>query len=169
MAGSSQLTPVNIAFRSGIGLEARLLKQKGKGDWTHVGILISGIIFESVPDRETQDGGVTRSLPETFWSREKSTQSAFTTFFLDTLQKEILLEWCELLVSKRLPFDNTYDLSCDDKMYCSEFVYKAFRHIGILLCKGPSAEIHIPFTGERRIIFPSDLIGEQPLYFGTPF
>ena len=169
MAGSFKLTQVNVVFRVGVGMESRLLKQKGKGEWTHVGILISGIMFESVPDRESQAGGVVKSFPETFWSREKSVQSAFITFFLDPRQKESLLEWCELLVSKRLPFDNTYDLSCDDKMYCSEFVYKAFRHIGLLLCHGPFAEIHIPFAGDRRVIFPSDLIGGRPLYFGTPF
>jgi hypothetical protein len=169
MAGHSKLIQVNILFRMGFGLEARLIKQKGKGVWTHVGILISGNIFESVPDGENQNGGVIKSRPETFWSREKASQTAFVTFFLDPQQEEKLSEWCELCCLKRLPFDNTYDLSCDDKMYCSEFVYKAFRQIGILLCNGPLAEICIPFSGKKKIIFPSDLVGLQPLHFGIPF
>ena len=60
MAGSFKLTQVNVVFRVGVGMESRLLKQKGKGEWTHVGILISGIMFESVPDRESQAGGVVK-------------------------------------------------------------------------------------------------------------
>lgn len=157
-----------IVFRAGFGVEARLVRQKNKGVWTHVGLLVDGAFFESIADTDEYPGGVVKSALACFCNAGNAHRVAHLPFFLETQPRRSLRAWCENLAARRLPFDTTYDLSTDDKMYCSEFVYKAFLHIGIVLCNGPFTQLTVPFSGVKQIIFPFDLIGNRQMKEGLP-
>ena len=108
---------VNIVFRAGLGVEARLLKQKRKGLWTHVGLLIGKDLFESVPDTEDKKGGVVKSSLDLFCAKEKALFTAFLPIYIDSAQAARLRNWCDLCHKRQSPFDSTYDLANDTAFY----------------------------------------------------
>ncbi|MHB1642050.1 MAG: hypothetical protein ACYCS8_05245 [Acidithiobacillus sp.] len=165
MVGCNVSNHVFLLVRAGFGVEARLARQKEKGMWTHAGILVDDVVFECVPDTEQGVGGAVRSREADFANPLRASQAGRVVVSLESARAKSLMDWCETRVNAGLPFDNTYDLSTDDAMYCTEFVLKAFRSIGMDLLSGPLAEVRIPFSGVRNVIFPSDLIGDREMVF----
>ncbi len=165
MAGCNVTNRVFLLVRAGFGVEARLARQKRKGMWTHAGILVDDVVYECVPDTEQCGGGAVVSREDDFANPLRAMRAGRIAFSLEAARIQSLVDWCTALVNAGLPFDNAYDLSTDDAMYCTEFVFKAFRSIGIDLLSGPLAEVRVPFSGVRDVIFPSDLVGDRDVVF----
>ena len=59
------------------------------------------------------------------------------------------------------PFDEKFDLSEQNKLYCTELVWAAYRSQGISLISSPDI-LHVPFLGEKFIL-PHTLLSSRLL------
>ncbi len=153
-----------LLVREGAGVEARLVRLKHRGPWTHVGVLVGGNLFESVPATERTRGGVRIGHVKEFCAPERAVTAGFVPVPLVDHQCEILFRWCQQQVKQCIPFDDHYDLGSDNALYCSEFVYKAFLQIGIHLVTAELSSLSIPMVGVRKVVFPGDLIGMKRVH-----
>ncbi|MGE4530268.1 MAG: YiiX/YebB-like N1pC/P60 family cysteine hydrolase [Acidithiobacillus sp.] len=153
-----------LLLREGIGVEARLVRLKKRGPWTHIGLIVGGILFESVPSTERTQGGVRIGHVKDFCAPERAVQVGYIPITLINPQCENLFHWCRRQVAQRVAFDDLYDLDNDQALYCSEFVYKAFQQIGVNLLTAELSCVSIPLVGTRKIIFPSDLVGLKSIF-----
>ena len=153
-----------ILLREGLGVEARLVRLKNRGPWTHVGVLVGGALFESIPSTERTRGGVHMGRLDDFCAPERAVKVGYIPIGLVEPQCENLFHWCHKQVKLRIPFDDSYDLQDDRALYCSEFVYKAFLQIQINLVSAELSTLSIPLVGVRKVVFPGDLIGMKPVF-----
>jgi len=59
----------------------------------------------------------------------------------------------ERFLAARLPFDDAFDLSTADRLYCTELIWRAYRSIGV--------DLRPARTG--KYLFPGDLLGSDSL------
>jgi hypothetical protein len=151
----------DLIFRRGLSLSSHavLLTDK-KSRFSHVGMirLIDGNAFvvHAVPGENEQEIEYLKIEPVTeFLDKEKATLGA--VYRLKNTEKEKLLfvaEKVESFARKKLIFDNKYDLESDDKMYCTELIWKAYNSIGVDLTDGKRNKLNVP-VGPTEIILPS--------------
>lgn len=152
-----------LLVREGLGVEARLVRLKDRGPWTHVGLIVGGTLFESVPSTERTHGGVRVGRLAEFSAAERAVSVGYVPISLVEPQCQNLFRWCQQQVKAQIPFDDLYNLEDDRTLYCTEFVYKAFLQIHINLLSAELSSLSIPLVGKRKVIFPRDLIGMKPV------
>ena len=63
---------------------------------------------------------------------------------------------------KKIIFDDAFDIKTEDKLYCTELVWKAFQNIGIDLIQGKFNKLFLPFVKDF-VILPSSLLSSNYL------
>ncbi|MCX6244729.1 MAG: YiiX/YebB-like N1pC/P60 family cysteine hydrolase [Bacteroidetes bacterium] len=159
----------DLVFRRGksFASQAVLLTDKNS-NYSHVGILFISagkpFVIHAVPD-ESGDGRdvIKCEKLESFLSFERASRAGI--YRIPGLSEETLekvVGWGRKAFDARLRFDDEYNLSTDDKLYCTELIWKCYRSVGIDLVKGRYDNLSIPLMSGRYIL-PGRLICEHIL------
>jgi len=154
----------DLIFRRGISMVSRLVTTSDKnGIYSHIGLIAiddSGpMVIHAVPDEPIKKGDLdqVKIEPLTHFLSEIRTSKALlmrTDIGCDTLRK--VIKEAKRYVNQHTLFDHEFDLDTDDKVYCTEFIYKIFLFQGLDLTEERRSIYTIPVLG-GTFIFPSDI------------
>jgi uncharacterized protein YycO len=157
----------DIIFRRGPSVESQaVMTMDGGSTFSHVGIVSkeNGATFivhvvsgEGAPD-------VTRIEPiEDYLRSDRAlAASAFRVVTDRPSQTVTAVQFASEYAKRRVPFDNNFDLTSDDALYCTELVWRAYEKAGIDLVDGH-------FEGSSTslirgsVLWPSSLLRSQHL------
>lgn len=170
---------IQLVFKEGKGRDLRFFRDRSSGsdesspNWTHVGIEYEGLVWHAFQGRLIQEertergypgSGVIREPLASFLDPAKTNASCF--YGIEGLsggQENEIIGWCGCKLEGQTPFDYTYDFSEKSALYCTEFVWEAFRFAGITLCEPPFSVLHLPFVGDKEILLPVELTKSEKL------
>jgi len=152
------MVSVDVVFRAGSGLEARLLRQRPDGGrWTHVGLLFrDGRVFHCDARR-----GVCSDSWERFHCG-RSRDLGRVVLRCSRPQESRLRNFCEGMLARRLVFAEDYrdwQEAAGEHFYCTTFICEVLARAGDF-CPLPPESIPsqtIPLLGERRLLLPERL------------
>lgn len=159
----------DIVFRRGIGMasQAVLLSEKNSM-YSHAGLVFiikhCPYVIHAVPGESGSEAEVMKCEKLTsFLDYHKATRAAI--YRCSSNEKHIgamALKQAKIAFDKRLKFDDAYDLDSDDKLYCTELIWKSYRAAGIDLIKGRFDLINIPLY-KGLVILPGSFIHSESL------
>ncbi len=166
-----QVRTADLLFRRGRGvLTQAVLAVESHSTYSHVGVVVvrpTGVfVVHSVPDEPPGDPGSVRAEPlETFTAPERA--EALGLYRVQPLAGDTprrVAALAEDAALRRLPFDPDFDLASQDRVYCTEFVWRVFHEAGGLdLLAGPPPLVSFALQ-RRRVITPSALIESEALH-----
>ncbi len=140
----------DLVFRQGRGFFSELFSNIGDIDsiFSHVGIVYKGkndVFVIHTEANEFTGVGFARIEPlSSFISNRNSiTYDFYRVKDLDNKNETLVLETALKYVAEKIPFDINFNLKDNDKLYCSELVYKAYKSAGISIIDTP-AIIQLP-------------------------
>jgi len=161
----------NVKFRSGdlifrrgksFESEAVLLTDRNSR-YSHVGLLFllkgKPYVIHAVP-YETGQGRDEMKCEElgSFISFDKASRAAvYRVGGMSDAGLEKAVGWAKKAFDTRVEFDGDYSLVSDDKLYCTELIWKSYRAAGIDLVKGHFDVLNLPLKGGNYIL-PGRLI-----------
>jgi uncharacterized protein YycO len=166
---SDLLKIVDIIFRKGRGFVTEMvLLADGQSPYSHTGIISinenSVHVIHAVPD-ESENGidYIKNESLSNFLNHAKTESAIVYRLKQDSTETAIkAAKSGEEYYNRRLLFDSALDLETDDKLYCTELVWKAFRSAGIDLIDGRFNHLNTPIHN-GIYIFPSSLLGSKYL------
>ncbi|MBL7713696.1 MAG: hypothetical protein JNL13_14575 [Chitinophagaceae bacterium] len=120
----------DIVLRCGKDELSKLFSRLNARDqqYSHCGILSrtdSGLYVTHIIGGNDNPGGYIRYEPvQSFIRPEQHTRWALVRYDLDSVAQQRFLYNMHLALKQRTRFDAAFDLATDDRMYCSELVYK---------------------------------------------
>ena len=120
-----------IVLRMGLGADSRMLAQMNRKDksYSHCGIVMveNGypFVYHSIGGENNPDARLRRDSARFFFSPVYNMALAIVRYDLDSGKLDELGRVVRAYYRQRPKFDLKFDLRTDDKLYCSEFVYKA--------------------------------------------
>lgn len=152
----------DLIFRLGTGLGSRaVVMPDSDARYSHVGLLVheggEWKVLHAVPGEVEDAGGgeVLKKDPLVLFLRPDRAVSACVMRY-DTTE-EALAEVCRQgmrLFEKRIPFDYAYDITDSSRMYCTEYVCRLFRCVGVDLAEG--RRHRFPMVGQE-VVCPLDI------------
>lgn len=141
----------DLILRRGRSVESFAVYALDKNrDYSHIGIVViengSPFIIHVVPDKPDL---VRKESPAVFLSDKNASHFKIIRSDFQPERLKAVAETALSFYKKQLIFDNKYDLSTDDKLYCSELIMKAF--------------------GKNKIYFPDIVPQKLRLIIGTYF
>lgn len=153
----------DLIFRRGLSLESQIvLLSDDESEYSHVGIIyiINGkpFVIHSVPaESEIENECIRLEVLEDFLSGDKASKFALYRFnneLHDESQTAGSFAYdCYL---HKYSFDNDYDLKSNTKLYCTELVWKAYKHAGVDLVENRYKRINFIMIN-KNMIMPSSL------------
>ena len=153
----------DLIFRRGVSLESQIvLLSDGESEYSHIGIIyiINGkpFVIHSVPaESEIENECIRLEVLEDFLSGDKASKFALYRFnneLHDESQTAGSFAYdCYL---HKYSFDNDYDLKSNTKLYCTELVWKAYKHAGVDLVENRYKRINFIMIN-KNMIMPSSL------------
>ncbi len=135
----------DLVFRRGRGIFSEIFRDIGGtgSPFSHVGIVYidnsSIFVLHTEANELTGIGHARKEKIDSFISKEHALSYAFFRVTgLDADGRASVLETALEYVRNRVPFDTSFSLEGDDRLYCSELVYKAFKSAQIYLVDSPS-------------------------------
>lgn len=125
------IEPGDIITRTGNDFTSQSLKTLNRKDKTfsHCGIANiendSLFIYHAIGGEWNPDQKIRRESFEVFINPEENNLMGIYRFMVEKNIKEYLIRRVKHLYQANILFDMDFDLKTDDKMYCSEFVYKS--------------------------------------------
>lgn len=132
-SGVSLLRSGNIVLRMGLGADSKLLSELNARDQTfsHCGIVMIEhgypFVYHSIGGEDNPDERLRRDSASFFFSPKNNSEIGIAHFAFDSGNVAELRRVVTAYYKLRPRFDMKFDLSTDDKLYCSEFVYKAIN------------------------------------------
>jgi hypothetical protein len=122
-----QIENGDIVFRSGYGVDSTVAAHFSEGEkrYSHAGIAYKeGKDVYVIHSEEDEEGhnGVFKERLESFL--DNSPIWAIYRYRLDEKSRKEIVAKAIKYLSKKIKFDNDFDLKDDRKMYCTEFIYK---------------------------------------------
>ncbi len=127
----SLLKPGYLVLRMGLGADSRLLAQMNRKDksYSHCGIVLiengCPFVYHSIGGENNPDERLRRDSAKFFFSPLYNTALAVVRYDLNSTELDELQKVVRAYYKLRPKFDMKFNLSTDDKLYCSEFVCKA--------------------------------------------
>jgi len=154
----------DIVFRKGRSMESRVvLITDRSSSYSHVGVIYMlneiPYVIHTVPDESEicVDYVKMEKLSVFFSSENASIGSVFRL-------KEQYANFAKLaaLTAKsyfddKFIFDDAFDLRSENKLYCTELVWRAYQKVGIDLIQGKFDKLFLPFV-KGFIVLPSSLL-----------
>ncbi|MDD3742006.1 MAG: YiiX/YebB-like N1pC/P60 family cysteine hydrolase [Lentimicrobiaceae bacterium] len=133
------LSEGDIVFRKGQSLVSTLVLLNDRStDFSHVGIVCKKdgemVIVHAVPGEPDEHGNevVRCDSPEDFFDPGKARKLAVVTLTDASASKKHKAANSALeFFKQKIPFDGAMDFKTDDKLYCTELVWKAWLKAGI--------------------------------------
>jgi hypothetical protein len=117
----------DIIFRDGRGIISKTFKKFSLKDprFSHAGIIHkesgSVFVYHIIGDAQNKNENMRKELLSNFISPLQANGFAI---YRSGLNPEKIDSLSAVLFNKKIQFDSSFDLNTDDKMYCTEFVYK---------------------------------------------
>lgn len=153
----------DLVFRKGFSIESQaVLLADVHGDFSHVGIIHlqndTPFVIHVVPDsiENSIDYTLMEKLTDFFHPNYAAKGCIMRINPIYETTAKSSADTAFKFYKKRISFDGSYDLLTDDKMYCTELIWKAYRLNSIDLVKDNMNELNIPLI-KNKIIFPSAL------------
>lgn len=162
---SCPLAEGDIVFRKGSSLVSSLVLLNDRStDFSHVGIVCKHdgalCIIHAVPGEADANGRevVKCESPESFFDPAKAQKIAITTLkdASDDMRHKaanIALEYFK----QNIPFDGAMDFKSDDKLYCTELVWKAWLKAGINITQNKFQLLKLNLMNDS-IILPGHIL-----------
>ena len=140
----------DLIFRQGRGIFSDIFRNIGETDspFSHVGIVYKDgndiFVIHTEANELTGVGFAKKEKLSDFISNSNSVTYDF--YRIDDFRSariQSVLEAALKYVNDKIPFDTDFNLRGNDKLYCTELVYKAFKSAGINLVEKPSM-IQVP-------------------------
>jgi hypothetical protein len=132
-SGVAMLQNGNLVLRMGLGADSHLLAQINQRDksYSHCGIVVIEhgypFVYHAIGGEDNPDARLRRDSASFFFSPQNNTRIAIVHLDLTAQQLLVLDTVVHNYYRARPKFDLQFDLATDDKLYCSEFVYKAMN------------------------------------------
>jgi Permuted papain-like amidase enzyme, YaeF/YiiX, C92 family len=129
----SMLHTGNIVLRMGHGADSKLLSELNARDksFSHCGIVMAEngypFVYHSIGGEDNPDERLRRDSASFFFSQLNNSAIAIVHFDFKENDVNELRQVVSGFYKSRPRFDMKFDLSTDDQLYCSEFVYKAIN------------------------------------------
>lgn len=157
---SGQLKTGDIIFRKGISLVSRMvLVADGSSPYSHTGIVLrkgnSFLVIHSVPAESKEDKDVVKSEKiEEFLLKDRAEEAAVYRFKDELSEENIeaLSQFVQFHSENKTPFDDYFDLNNDEKLYCTELVWKAYLQAGIDLIDSKFDNLNLPMVKGDQIL-----------------
>ena len=121
----------DVVLRAGVGPDSYILARLNKKDksYSHCGIVMIEdgypFVYHSIGGEDNPDERLRRDSADVFFAPRHNTAIAIVRYDCTAQAigrlRQVVKEYYRL----RPRFDMQFDLATDDKLYCSEFVYKA--------------------------------------------
>ena len=154
----------DLVFRKGRSVESQIvLFSDQESDYSHVGIIYmienKAYVIHTVPDEsESNVDYIKMEKIEEFFNPKKASKGSVLR------TKEKYISFATLAAQKakwfydsKIIFDDAYDLKTEDKLYCTELVWKAYQENGVDLVQGKYDQLFLPIS-KGDMIFPSSLL-----------
>lgn len=134
-----------VVLRMGLGADSYMLSQMNKRDkrYSHCGIVIREhgypFIYHCLGGETNPNERMRRDSASRFLSPERNTRIAVVSYAMDSIHAQEVKRIVREYYSRHVLFDMNFDLATDDRIYCSELVYKA-------LCRASGDSTYIPVT-----------------------
>lgn len=157
----------DIIFRRGPSFESQaVMTMDGGSTFSHVGIvskengetlIVHVVSGEGAPD-------VTRIEPiEDYLRSDRAlAASGFRVVTDRPSQIETAVQFSKEYAKRRVPFDNNFDLTSDDALYCTELVWRAYEKAGIDLVDGHFEDSSTSLI-RGSVLWPSSFLRSQHL------
>ncbi len=159
----------DLIFRRGTSIESQIvLLTDQDSEYSHIGMIykINGKLFviHTVPKENDADPGYIKlELIDEFLSDGKATRVAVYRLIQNSSEKiNIASSYAYNCYFKKLCFDNNYDLVTDAQLYCTELIWKAYKHAGVDLVCSRLRNIGFIITN-KIMIMPSSIIESKLL------
>lgn len=134
----------DIVFRQGTGIFSYLFRNIG-GEYSafsHVGIVYFEnnkvfVIHTEANDLTGIGFAKTEELSVFINACNASKHAFYRVQNLASYETATVLDSALKYVNDKIPFDTDFDLTNEDRLYCTELVYKAFKSIGCDLVRAP--------------------------------
>lgn len=129
----AQLRTGQVVLRMGLGADSRLLSQLNKHDksYSHCGIVLIEhgypFVYHSIGGEDNPDERLRRDSARRFFSPRGNIAIAAIQYPFSAAGLTRLGSVVQDYYHHRPRFDMKFDLRTDDKLYCTEFVYKAIN------------------------------------------
>jgi hypothetical protein len=127
----SLLTTGDIVLRRGSDVTSYMLAQMNLTDktYSHCGLVVieDGLpwVYHSIGGEDNPDQELRRDPASSWFSPRDNLGFGIARFSPDPGQSKSLVHSIQLFYKERKKYDLDFDLETDDRLYCSEFVYKA--------------------------------------------
>ena len=155
----TQLRNGDIIFRQGISMVSRLVQGLDNSvPYTHVGLIVSSPegfrVVHAVPAEDNEIiACVKKESLEDFLRPDRARALGIYRSKCDAGQIARISQWAIRKADVHTPFDDSFDLSDTNSLYCTELIWRAFLQAGTDLCQGSFD--HLPFPrGRRHCILP---------------
>lgn len=122
----------DLIFRDGRGIVSNTFKRFSLKDprYSHVGIIHKEseniYVYHIIGDTQNKNENMRKEQLSTFISPLQVNAYAIYRSNLNSAKIDSL---SGVFYNKKIQFDSKFDLSTDDQMYCTEFVYKVLTHV----------------------------------------
>ncbi len=165
----SLLQEGDLVFRQGNGILSQALELRDKNSqFSHVGIVkiidnLPLIIHASTGKPLGNNAIVKMESIEDFL--QKDLASAVGVYRLDRANYNLRKNAANLAYQyslKQVPFDADFSLQSEDKLYCTELVWRAYLEVGIDLVDNTFSQLSFPFNQELYLL-PNSLLDSKHL------
>lgn len=154
----------DLVFRSGKGIFSDLFKSVGtrKSPYSHVGIIYmhGGKVFVVHTEAKELTGKGHAKIDPLDIFLNDSNASASCIYRLKKAANYYGKKSVGIAIQfakEEIPFDLNFDISTQNKLYCTKLVWLAYKKVGIDIVDSPSL-ITVPFLKTKTIITISDIL-----------
>ncbi len=165
---SSKVRRGDLLFRRGRSLSSNIvLRADSSGSFSHVGLAVEidgkVIVAHAVPTGEIPETIKIETISE-FFDSNIAEAGAVYRYRVDSVALDSVCSRALDLVYSGIEFDNYYDTENQDKLYCTEFIWEAFKVIDIDISELRRTRLNLGFA-KSDIILPSHLLEYSELDF----
>ena len=165
----------DLVFRKGRSIASRVVLITDRASsYSHVGVIYMlnkiPYVIHTVPD-ESENGFdyVKMEKLSVFFSSDKASRgSVFRLREQYENSAKLAALTAKSYFDNKIIFDDAFDLKSENKLYCTELVWKAFQKVGIDLIQGRFDKLILPFV-KSFVVLPSSLLNsfylEEIYYF----
>ena len=150
----------DIVFIAGKTLRSTVVRflELGKCDYTHVGMVVVEDGAPCVIHADPKQHRIVRELWSEIVNPDRIVSGAVYRIndYTGNAAATATATACSYL-SKRLPFDDTFDLHAQDKLYCTALIWRAYLSAGVDLCPGA-------LNSTDHYLLPSKLIESKAIH-----
>jgi hypothetical protein len=164
----------DLVLRCGRGVESRAVTTASRAPYSHIGLLHydeGWMVVHVVPDEAPEgDRDTVKCEPiKEFFSPRKARQGAWMRIRCSDSVAAAAVRYALQKQQAGVAFDNDYQLSDTQRLYCTELVYQSFLHQGIDITDGRRHQALPLFCQDSVVIYPNDISDSKHTLFVKPF